>query len=195
MARGQSGETHKALYRPWGRVTTKFWMTPAGQTPSDAAMAPEAIRHRLAEIIDAARDTRLEEAFLLATQLDRDSVDQYGEGHMYTVQVREVRGYVAALAGDFAAGVGLYLHTARLRLSIQGPDHPEVEQATLRAYSMWRSMPPNEERSEVGTELLNTVVAIHGPHAPLAREIRDSLWSRMLPPATASSQITVEAHR
>lgn len=178
-------EGGEALYRPWGRVTAKFWTEPVGDT-ADASMAPDAIRHRLGEIVAATGEARLDEAALLASQLDRDTADEYGEGHMYTVQVREVRGYVAAMAGDFAGGVSLYLHTARLRLAIQGPSHPEVEQATLRAYSMWQAMPVTTERGLLGTELLDTVVAIHGEDAPLARETRQSLWSRALPAATTA---------
>ncbi|MGW2562269.1 hypothetical protein ACWCXB_24030 [Streptomyces sp. NPDC001514] len=183
LARDRTGEERAPRYWPWGRVTSKFWATPAGEPTSGTELAPDTIRFRLEEVVSAARDGRIDDAAMLAGQLDRDTTDAYSEGHIYSVQVREVRGYVAALAGDFATGVRHYLHCARTRLTIHGHRHPDVEQSTLRAYSMWRAMPMTEERFVIGNELLGTAVAILGADAPLAREIRSNLWSRMLPAA------------
>ena len=100
------------LYRPWGTVTPEFWATPdPGTAPPPAEVTPD----------------------VLAARIDRDATAEYGELDLHTIQVREVRGYLAALAGDHPSGLSWYLHAAQLRVTIQGPGHPDVEAATRRA--------------------------------------------------------------
>ncbi|TLQ39014.1 hypothetical protein [Streptomyces marianii] len=174
------------LYAPWGSVTAAFWMTADG-APAPTPAVLVALRERLAEVAAAAVAGQLDQAVRLATELDREITAQYGEPHIHTIEVREVRGYLAHLTGDHAAAVGWYLHAARLRSGVQGRSHPDTAQATRRAYSLWRAMPATVDRHPHGVELLATVIDIHGPDAAVVHHTRKRLESLVLP-STASTQ-------
>lgn len=172
------------LYQPWGTVTPHFWATPAPDAePTAPRLAPETLRARLVKVAEVAQGGHLPDAAALAAQLDQDVTAEYGELNLHTVQVREVRGYLSALAGDHPSGLSWYLHAAQLRVTIQGPGHPDVEAATRRAYSLWRSMPPETERQRLGVDLLTIASDIHGPDSQIVRRIRDRLVSFALPPS------------
>lgn len=175
--------TDEALYAPWGSVTPAFWTT-ADQGAQPAPAITTALRERLADVAAAAVAGQLDQAVRLATQLDQDVTTQYGEAHVHTIEVREVRGYLAHLMGDHAAAVGWYLHAVRLRAGVQGRTHPDTAQATRRAYSLWRAMPETGDRHRLGAELLTTVTDIHGPEAPVAHHTRKRLETLALPPTT-----------
>ncbi|MFJ2817131.1 hypothetical protein ACIQOU_28595 [Streptomyces sp. NPDC091279] len=166
------------LYRPWGTVTPEFWAVPAGgATAVPHGLPPETLRVRLVEVAEIAQEGGLGDAAALAAQLDQDVAAEYGEGHLHTVQVREVRGYLAALVGDYGTGLAWYLHAVQLRADAQGSGHPDVDAATRRAYSLWHSMPPEADRLRLGTELLTVVTGIHGADSAIARRIREQLHS------------------
>jgi hypothetical protein len=179
----------EALYRPWGTVTQDFWTTPfAATSPTGPGpgLPAEALRARLTRIAEVAQEGRLQDAATLAAALDQDVTAEYGEDHLHTVQVREVRGYLAALAGDHAGGLAWYLHGAQLRATVQGADHPDVEAATRRSYSLWRAIPADgADRHRLGVELLTIATDLHGPDAPVTRRTREHLYSLGLPPAFA----------
>ncbi|MEN8649715.1 hypothetical protein ABCR94_03425 [Streptomyces sp. 21So2-11] len=168
-------------YRPWGTVTPLFW---AGSSPAPAADSPapvpEAVRERLAAIADASAAGDAGKAGALAHQLDEEITAEYGEAHLHTVHIREVRAHLAHLAGDESTALGWYLHTARLRAAVQGSDHPDTGQATRRVYSLWRAVPTPDSR-RLGAELLATVTDIHGPQALVARRTRARLDSLAAP--------------
>ncbi|MET8537097.1 hypothetical protein ABZV67_36175 [Streptomyces sp. NPDC005065] len=172
------GET---LYRAWGEVSDRFWVDGGRDNGAGTELVADAIRFRLSEIAAVAGEGDVDSAMTLVGQLDRDTTDAYGETHMYTVQVHEVHGYVAALAGDFPQGISYYLNATRLRVTLQGPGHPDVEQATWRTYGLWRTMPQSPDWHRWGTELLTVVTAIHGEQAPIAGHLRTDLYARMLP--------------
>ncbi|MFF1399353.1 hypothetical protein ACFVZD_36840 [Streptomyces sp. NPDC058287] len=174
------------MYHPWGTVTHDFWSAPVpGSTPTLARLTPDAMRTRLMRIAQVAQNTHLQEAAGLAAQLDQEVTAEYGEAHLHTVQVREVRGYLAALMADHSTGLGWYLHAVQLRVTIQGPTHPDVDTATRRAYSMWKDLPPQADRQRLGTDLLTIAADIHGADAPLVRHIREQLYARTLTAAAA----------
>ncbi|ARP72340.1 hypothetical protein LK07_24150 [Streptomyces pluripotens] len=178
------------LFRPWGTVTPEFWTaSPPGAVGAPQSQAPETLRARLAKVAEVAQGGRLEDATALAAQLDQDVTVEYGEAHLHTLQVREVRGYLAALMGNHATGLSWYLHAMQLRVTIQGPKHPDVEAATRRAYSLWRAMPPDSDRQRLGTELLTIASDIHGTDSLIVRRIRERLYSLMLAPATGTAQL------
>lgn len=115
----------------------------------------------------------------MAGRLDTDVTAEHGPEHLDTVHVREVRAHLAYLAGDHATSLGWYLHTARLRATIQGPGHPDTEEATRRVYSLWRAF-PDADAAALGTELLgrsptSTAPRRQWPTAP-AGDFRR--WSR-----------------
>ncbi|MGW5124520.1 hypothetical protein ACWEQ7_10780 [Streptomyces sp. NPDC004069] len=178
------------FYRPWGTVTPEFWATPVpGTTTAPHELAPETLRARLVKVAEVAQDGRMDDAAALAAQLDQDVTDEYGEAHLHTVQVREVRGYLAALTGDHSTGLAWYLHAAQVRATVQGPGHPDVEAATRRAYSLWRAMPSENDRQRLGADLLTIATDIHGADSVVVRRIRERMYSLALPAATAPAQL------
>lgn len=178
------------FYRPWGTVTPEFWATPApGTATAPQGLPAESLRARLVKLAEVAQGGRLEDAAALAARLDREVTAEYGEAHLHTVQVREVRGYLAALMGDHSSGLAWYLQAAQRRVTIQGPGHPDVESATRRAYSLWRSMPPDSDRRRLGAELLTVVTDIHGSEAPVVRHTRERLYSFSLPSVPPPPQL------
>ncbi|MET8218098.1 hypothetical protein [Streptomyces hirsutus] len=178
------------LYGPWGTVTPEFWDAPApGAASASSGLAPETLRARLVKVAEVARTGHLPDAAALTARLDQDVTAEYGELHLHTIQVREVRGYLAALAGDHPSGLSWYLHAAQLRVTIQGPGHPDVEAATRRAYSLWRAMPPQANRQLLGADLLTVASDIHGPGSQIVRRIRERLYALALPSTATPAQV------
>ncbi|MBQ0887801.1 hypothetical protein KBZ94_23195 [Streptomyces sp. RM72] len=170
------------LYHPWGTVTPEFWAAPEpGAAPPPPGLTPDMLRAGLVKVAEIARTGHLPDAAGLAARIDRDATAEYGELHLHTIQVREVRGYLAALAGDHASGLSWYLHAAQLRVTMQGPGHPDVEAATRRAYSLWRAVPPEPDRQRLGAALLTVATDIHGPDSPLVHHIRGRLYDFAVP--------------
>ncbi|WP_331725942.1 hypothetical protein [Streptomyces sp. NBC_01012] len=169
---------HEELFPPWGTVTPAFWGTGGRQEECSAketlAHIPQVLRGRLTEIAATAAGGRLPDAAWMAYRLDTDVTDEYGPEHLNTVHVREVRAHLAYLAGDHATSLGWYLHTARLRATVQGPGHPDTEEATRRVYSLWRTV-PDADAPALGAEVLGVVSDIHGPQAAVARRTRQRL--------------------
>ncbi|MEV6312612.1 hypothetical protein AB0M10_29000 [Streptomyces sp. NPDC051840] len=132
------------------------------------------LRSRLTAVAAAAGDGRLQEAAWMAYELDTEVTEAQGPEHLDTVHIREVRAHLAYLAGDHVTALGWYLHTARLRATIQGPAHPDTEAATRRVYSLWRTV-PDADAPALGVELLGAVTDIHGPDAAVARRTRRRL--------------------
>lgn len=167
---------HEELFHPWGTVTPAFWDSRPEERPAGQPMThiPQVLRGRLTEIATTAAAGRLPDAAWMSYRLDTDVTAEYGPEHLNTVHVREVRAHLAYLAGDHASALGWYLHTARLRATVQGPGHPDTEEATLRAYSLWRAVPDGDAPA-LGAELLGVVTDIHGPEAAVTRRTRRRL--------------------
>ncbi|MET8394557.1 hypothetical protein ABZV59_21970 [Streptomyces anthocyanicus] len=186
----------ESLYRPWGTVTPEFWAAPdPGTTPSPPGLTPDMLRAGLVKTAEIAQAGHLLDAAALAARIDRDATAEYGELHLHTIQVREVRGYLAALAGDHSSGLSWYLHAAQLRVTIQGPGHPDVEAATRRAYSLWRAVPPGPDRQRLGAALLAVATDIHGADSPLVHHIRGRLYDFAVPLPSSDIASTASATR
>jgi hypothetical protein len=184
------------LYRPWGTVTPEFWAAPEpGTAPPPPGLTPDVLRAGLVKVAEIAGAGHLPDAAALAARIDRDATAEYGELHLHTIQVREVRGYLAALAGDHSSGLSWYLHAAQMRVTTQGPGHPDVEAATRRAYSLWRAMPPERDRQRLGAALLTVATDIHGPGSPLVHHIRGRLYDFAVPLPSSDIASTVSATR
>ncbi|MGX6740328.1 hypothetical protein [Streptomyces peucetius] len=108
---------------------------------------------------------------------------QHGEAHLHTSQIREARAHLAHLAGDNASAVGWYLHTARLRATVQGPRHPHTAHAPRLVYSLWRTLRPADAQ-RLGGKLLTALTEIHGSNSPLAIRTRRQLASLTAPAST-----------
>ncbi|MER5561163.1 hypothetical protein ABT071_21420 [Streptomyces sp. NPDC002506] len=174
---GSSTMDDATLYRPWGTVTPTFWGSAAvAELIPGTGPAPLSgtVQERLAAVAHAYTADRPDQAADLARQLDAKVTAQYGDAHLRTAEVREVRGHLAHLMGDHRSAVGWYLHVVRLRAGLQGPQHPDTVGASRRAYSLWRNVPA-ADAVPLGSELLSTVTAVHGPESAVAQHTRDGL--------------------
>ncbi|WP_216827149.1 hypothetical protein [Streptomyces globosus] len=195
------------VFRPWGVVAAAFWTgapgpTPdlPGPTPEPPAAAPPAsagppdVPARIAVIAALAAEGSVDQAVLHAEQLDT----AYGAATAGTpttalADIREVRGYLASLAGDTRAAVGWYLDALRLRAALQGPAHPDTGAAVRRTYSLWRTVADPALGQALGAELLATAVAVQGRDSAAARRIRAVLadpapdWSHDTPTELTAS--------
>ncbi len=178
---------HEEVFHPWGTVSPAFWGAPALASAEQATpqRVPEVLRERLAAVADTASRGQLQDAAWMAYELDTEIAAEYGTDHLNVVHIREVRGHLAYLMGDHATALGWYLHTSRLRATIQGPRHPDTQEATRRVYSLWRTV-PTQDAHRLGIELLNAVTDIHGPEAPVALRTRRRLNSLALGQSAAS---------
>ncbi|MFE9393578.1 hypothetical protein [Streptomyces sp. NPDC006784] len=167
------------VYRPWGVVSPDFWES-AAPVPDPSRLDEEALRARFAQVADVATSGDLPEAIILAHRLDEDVTTVHGEVHLHTVNVREIRGYLAHLAAEHRQALGWYLHAVRLRATVQGTAHPDTQKAGQRAYSLWVSIPISQEWYQLGNELLATLTDIHGPASPLVQHTRERLTPRVL---------------
>jgi hypothetical protein len=167
------------VYRPWGVVSPDFWEG-ATLMASPTRLDEDALRARFAQVADVATSGELAKAITLARQLDEDVTAVYGEVHLHTANVREVRGYLAHLAAEHRQALGWYLHAVRLRATVQGATHPDTQKAGQRAYSLWGSIPVTEGWYQLGGELLTTLTDINGAASPLVQHTRDRLARRSL---------------
>lgn len=160
-----------ALYRPWGTVTPSFWEGHTARPNAEESPVPQDLRDELASIAAAAAAGQLEDASAAAQRLDARITSQYGEAHLFTVHMREVRAHLAHLGGDRPGAIAWYLHTTRLRADVQGHDHPDTEHATRLVYSLWRALPPAEAH-RLGPELIAVLTEIQGPDSTLTTRVR-----------------------
>ncbi|MGW1765028.1 hypothetical protein ACWCQL_13255 [Streptomyces sp. NPDC002073] len=174
------------LYPPWGTSTAAYWTTPqpaaepTAAPPTSTAADPEPapagpdLQQRLAVLHEAVGAGLHDRAQLLAETLDADTTAAHGEEHLATIHVREVRGYVAGLLQHPRTALAWYLHTLQLRGRVQGPAHPDIEDAARRAYSLWRTLPA-DQAAQTGPDLISTVTGIQGPDAPTVQRTRRRL--------------------
>ncbi|GLV87889.1 hypothetical protein Slala03_75780 [Streptomyces lavendulae subsp. lavendulae] len=189
------------LHHPWGVVSSAFWAGAESSAPSpavdvhghvdgetdadtdtdadadadgDPTAAEDAcpdMEQELSSIRETAAAGRHEEALLLTEDLDSAITATRGEVHLDTIQVREIRGYLAGLTGDPVTGLDWYLRTLRLRARLHGPHSPDTEAAARRAYSLWRTLPADTAQDTAPT-LLATLTETMGPDSPAAK------WTR-----------------
>ncbi|MET8298176.1 hypothetical protein ABZW02_29615 [Streptomyces sp. NPDC005180] len=158
------------LYRPWGVVSPDFWAGAETQRSPETSVAPD-VPKGLAAVQEAVTAGQHDQAQMLAEELDIAVTAAHGEVNLDTIQIREVRGYLAGLTGDLAAGLDWYLHTLRLRSRLHGPDSPDTDAAARRAYSLWRTLPSHEAQNAAGS-LLAAINQAQGPDAVAAK------WTR-----------------
>ncbi|WP_371681446.1 hypothetical protein [Streptomyces sp. NBC_01276] len=189
------------LYHPWGVVSPAFWAGAESAAPSPAVAVAVAVavyghvdgdadadadadgdptaaedacpdvEQELSSIRETAAAGRHEEALLLTEDLDSAITAARGEVHLDTIQVREIRGYLAGLTGDPVTGLDWYLRTLRLRARLHGVDSRDTEAAARRAYSLWRTLPVDAAQDAAPT-LLATLTETMGPDSPAAK------WTR-----------------
>lgn len=111
-------------------------------------------------------------AAIEAEKLDQEFTAQYGQQHPHTVRLREIRGWLALLAGQPAVAARWYLHTTGLQIALHGAAHAETEGSVRRAVHTWQQVKDPAEVVQIGGDLAKVVTAAFGEDSDAARFIR-----------------------
>ncbi|GHG56683.1 hypothetical protein [Streptomyces griseocarneus] len=146
------------------------------ENPAAPPPPPEAYRERIDKVVAAfatpGDQARLAEAGVEAERLDEEITAQYGPAHTHTVNVRELRGWLAHLSGESGVAVRWYLHTTGLQMAAWGPGHELTQGSAQRAAHIWMGITDPVEALAVGSELMAMLVAVTGHDSKAARKVR-----------------------
>ncbi|MFE5847487.1 hypothetical protein ACFQ7N_38305 [Streptomyces niveus] len=189
---------------PWGTVTPHFWQAghpapPAGQGTTPAAdptaardephgghdEQPREYRDQIAVVVGALdtpdNKVRLDSAAVLAEQLDQEFTQRYGPRHPHTINLRELRGWLAMVSGRPALAARWYLHTTALQVQVRGTGHQATRRSVQRTVHIWLSIPDARESLTIGRELLAMLTAVTGEDSSLSCKVRKRLKSMETP--------------
>ncbi|GHF47748.1 hypothetical protein GCM10010218_31450 [Streptomyces mashuensis] len=185
---------------PWGTVTADFWATTHQQddttdqsappVPSEPAVRepvadggadesvpppPQPYQQRIAAVTAAFSTAQDSEALAAAEAeaqlLDQEITAQYGPAHPYTINIRELRGWLAHVKGQHGVATRWYLHTAGLQGSALGPRHRMTRESAHRAAHTWNSITDYEEALGLSSELLDVLAASSGEGSAAFRSV------------------------
>ncbi|MFF2926601.1 hypothetical protein ACFVTP_30040 [Streptomyces celluloflavus] len=145
-------------------------------SPSPEDGPPAAYQDRINAVVAAFSrpDDRqgLAAAAIEAEKLDQEFTAQFGQQHTHTVRLREIRGWLALLAGQPAVAARWYLHTTGLQIALHGAAHAETEGSVRRAVHTWQQVKDPTEVVQIGGDLAKVVTAALGEDSDAARFIR-----------------------
>ncbi|MBC2878432.1 MULTISPECIES: hypothetical protein [Streptomyces] len=140
---------------------------------------PESYRERIAAIAAAFANPqdlpRLHAASVEAERVDQEFTAIYGDKHSHTIQIRELRGWVAHLLGRSEDAARWYLHTAGLQFHVRGADDPLTQTSARRAVEHWRGIRDAQAQRSVGAELSTLLAAVMGESSEPYRMVRSVL--------------------
>ncbi|MDI2125836.1 hypothetical protein [Yinghuangia seranimata] len=126
-------------------ATTAPGPDPAPDAREETFPPPPELREALADIAAIAADGRYAEAFGAADAVIDALTADVGRDHPHTLNVREIRAYLTAEAGDVADAVEAYLGIAKARLAAGGSDHPDTVAAVDNAHALWLRLADPED--------------------------------------------------
>ncbi|MGA5643348.1 hypothetical protein ACPCTN_31980 [Streptomyces cinereoruber] len=145
-------------------------------SPSPQDGPPAAYQDRINAVVAAFSrpDDRegLAAAAIEAEKLDQEFTAQYGQQHPHTVRLREIRGWLALLAGQPAVAARWYLHTTGLQIALHGAAHAETEGSVRRAVHTWQQVKDPAEVVQIGGDLAKVVTAALGGDSEAARYVQ-----------------------
>ncbi|MFD3874285.1 hypothetical protein [Streptomyces sp. NPDC058623] len=146
----------------------------SGEAGAPAEYGPQ-IARITAAFADPENRTELEAAAVEAALLDAQLTARYGERHPHTVNARELRGWLALLAGDPSTAARWYLHTAASNAALAGPTAPATIASTQRAVHCWSRVTDVDTLLETGPSLASLVASALGPDDGTARYVSTRL--------------------
>ncbi|MDW8804359.1 hypothetical protein P1P68_06020 [Streptomyces scabiei] len=164
-----------------GAAATAEQTGTSGQTSPAAGEdgPPEEFRSRIASVTAAfeapADRERLAAAGIEAEKLDLEITAQYGEQHANTVNIREIRGWLAHLSGQPGVAARWYLHTTGLQMTLHGANHPLAEGSVRRAVHTWQQVTDPAEVVQIGGDLARVAAAVLGEGSDIARFVQARL--------------------
>ncbi|MER7688712.1 hypothetical protein [Streptomyces sp. NPDC097610] len=193
------------LYRPWGAVTSEFWVRPelaqqavpaaraqepdsssrlgsATAADGSAAEMPAAYREGILLVTSAfaSKDAQvLQAAVIEAERLDQTMTSEYGEQDLRTISVREMRGWLAHLTGQHEMATRWYLHTVGLLSSLVGTPDDRTRASAKRAVATWMAIADEAAAQGLAPTVLTMAEAAEGKESASAKAIqrRVSGWT------------------
>ncbi|MGW0493509.1 hypothetical protein [Streptomyces olivaceus] len=107
-----------------------------------------------------------------AEKLDQELTALFGERHTYTVNIRELRGWLAFMTGDHGTATGWYLHTAGLNIGLLGPTAPQTQDSVKRAIHLWQQVTDRAEIVRLGSALASVVALVLGDEGEAFRFVQ-----------------------
>ncbi|MQY15146.1 hypothetical protein SRB5_53240 [Streptomyces sp. RB5] len=163
------------LYRPWGTVTPDFWLNTTPDDEPDPGAIPPAYAERITTLIalyESKDPESLIRAAAEADALDHDLTVEYGADHLFTLQLRDLRGWLCHLTGQHAAGVHWCLHTLRAHIRVRGAGHRLAADQARRTCQIWRYVTDLAEARSTGEMLLPLLEDVLGTDSTEARAVR-----------------------
>ncbi|MGW0844166.1 hypothetical protein ACWD26_29315 [Streptomyces sp. NPDC002787] len=185
------------LYRPWGTVTPEFWDRPQPTQQADPAARPQepdpSARPGSATAADGSAEMpeKYREAILLVTsafsskdpqvlhsavveaeRLDQAMTSEYGEQDLRTINVREMRGWLAHLTGQHEMASRWYLHTVGLLSSLVGASDERTRASAKRAVATWLAITDRAAAQGLAPAVLATAEGVEGKESASAKAVR-----------------------
>jgi hypothetical protein len=139
---------------------------------------PAKYRKRVARVTTAFRTkdpAHVARAAVEAEQLDQQITAEYGPAHSHTINMRELRGWLAHLMGDHATATHWYLHTSDLQAAAVGHRHSLSRASARRALFTWASIADPREKLSTGADVLAMLIATEGEDSKVVRDLRARL--------------------
>jgi hypothetical protein len=146
------------------------------ESPGDPSPPPPPEHYRaritaLNALVNAQDSKSLTTAAVEAERLDQEVTAEFGQHHGHTIQIRELRGWLAHLAGDHATATLWYLHTAAQQSLQSGPAHPLTRASLRRAAHIWFSVTDPAAATALGQDLLRLTAASDGSNSEMYRHV------------------------
>lgn len=159
---------------------------PAQTTEMTAEAAlPQGFQERIASVTAAFNNPEdrdgLAVAGAVAEKLDQELTEQFGQQHTYTINIRELRGWLAYLAGDPATAARWYLHTTGLQIGLHGPSHEQTQGSVRRAVHTWQQITDPAEVIQIGQDLAKVTAAVLGESSDVSRYVQTRMNAKHQP--------------
>ncbi|MEU0061258.1 hypothetical protein [Streptomyces sp. NPDC006334] len=143
---------------------------------------PPGFQERIASVTSAFNHPedhqRLHLAGVEAEMLDQELTEHYGQQHTHTINIREVRGWLANLAGQPEVAARWYLHTTGLQITLHGANHAHTEASARRAVHTWQQVTDPAAVVQIGGDLAKVVAVVFGEGSDVARFVQARLSRR-----------------
>ncbi|MEU9480726.1 hypothetical protein [Streptomyces sp. NPDC048191] len=171
---------------PAAAAATTQNSVPAQTTEATAEAAlPQGFQERIASVTAAFNSPENREglaaAGVEAEKLDQELTEQFGQQHTYTINIRELRGWLAYLAGDPATAARWYLHTTGLQIGLHGPSHEQTQGSVRRAVHTWQQITDPAEVVQIGQDLAKVTAAVLGESSDVARYVQARMNAKQQP--------------
>ncbi|MFF8809827.1 hypothetical protein [Streptomyces omiyaensis] len=117
-----------------------------------------------------------------AEKLDQELTALFGERHTYTVNIRELRGWLAFMTGDHGTATRWYLHTAGLNIGLLGPSAPQSQESVKRAIHLWQQVTDHAEIVRLGSDLASVTALVLGSDDQALRFVQGRVARHQQPP-------------